>query len=127
MPFESALKTLLGAASISAIAEDRVHPQILPEGSTKPAITYSIYNDDDQLDLDNDDGNLRPISGQIDCWAPSYDRAVALTEALRALMKGATIAANSFRLGAFSSRDDYDSDTKLHRKINDFTVWYRSS
>lgn len=124
MTFEADLKTHLSAASITSVVSDRITPQPLPEGSIKPAITYTIPADAPQTDLDGGDGGLNNIRVQIDCWAGSHDACKALAELVRIRMKTAAASFSSVPLPMFES---YEPDTKLHRVSRDFSCWYRIS
>lgn len=128
MSFESSLKAhLAGDATVAARVGERIHPVLLPEGTTKPAIVYGRVGVTDQIDLDSGDGSLQEVRVQVDVWAATHSMCIEVAEAVRLRMQTATIASNNFRLGAAFAQDDYDSEAKLYRVILDFTCWYRTS
>lgn len=122
MTFEADLKAHLATAAITALVGDRIAPQPLSEGSSKPAITYAIVADAPQTDLDGADGDLNNIRAQVDCWAATHDQVKSLAELVRVRMK---TAAASFHAVPGSMFEDYEPETKLHRVTRDFSCWYR--
>lgn len=123
MTFEADLKAWLQAdAGITALVDDRITPQPLPQGTTKPAITYLIVAEDPQSDLDGEDGALLEVRPQIDCWALNQADVRALAELVRERMKTASFSPIPVPGSSFG---DYEPQTKQHRFSRDFTCWHR--
>lgn len=123
MSFEADLKAHLAAdTAIAAQVGERITPQPLAEGGTKPAITYAVVADAPQTDLDGADGELNNVRVQIDCWAATHDAAKSLAELVRVRMK---TAAATFHAVPGSAFEDYEPVTKLHRMTRDFSCWWR--
>ena len=132
MGFRESLRAhLAGDGTISGLVGERIYPIRLPEGtegpSAKPALVYMRPGINDETDLSSGDGSLQRVRVQVDAWASSAEVANQLGELVRVRMQSATVAANSFVLGAAFGQDDYDFEAKLFRYMNDFTVWYRTS
>ena len=115
MSFETDLKAhLQGGAAVSALVADRIHPQIVPEGSTLPVVTYTSVFGQPVSCLDGFTSAVARYSVQIDCWAKTRDAAAALALAVRDRMN---TAASSF--SALITQDplikDYEADTRRYR------------
>jgi hypothetical protein len=75
------------APAISAIVEDRIYPQILPQRSTLPAITYNQVSAVRVEDLSGPAGKARRRIS-INCWAATDTGAEALADAVRQSLNG---------------------------------------
>lgn len=127
MSFEADLKAhLQGASAISALTDDRIYPVLRPQGAGLPAVTYQIIARDHQVNLDGGDSSLRQLRVQLDCWARSHEDAMNLLDAVIARLD---TAASSFRavLIAGAGDEDYEPETKLYRRTQDFSCWYRAT
>ncbi len=125
MGFEADLKShLQGASAVSALVADRIHPQVLPEGSTLPAVTYTAVFGTPQNSLDGFTSTIVNYSVQIDCWAATFDAAAALALAVRARMN---TAASSFStvIREYPLLDDYEPDTKRYRRSLGCSCWHK--
>lgn len=123
MTFEADLKAhLQGDADIAALVSTRIAPQPLPQGSTKPAISYLVVSEDPQNDLDGEDGDLLEVRVQVDCWAESQETVRRLGELVRERMKTSSFKATPVPGASFG---DYEDRTKQHRFSRDFQCWYR--
>lgn len=127
MTFEAALKQHIGGdAAIAAVIAERFTPQPMPQGTTKPALTYLIVSEDPQTDLDGEDGELLEVRVQIDCWGPTQLEVRALAELVRQRMKTAASSFKSIPTPG-GAGGDYEQTTKQHRFSRDFTCWFRTS
>jgi hypothetical protein len=116
MSFESDLKAHLQAGSaVSALVADRIHPGIVPEGSSLPVVTYTHAFGAPEICLDGFTSGVTRYAMQFDCWALTYDEVVALALAVRDRLN---TAASTFAvaLTEFPSFDDYEPDTKRYRR-----------
>jgi len=127
--FESDLYSHLKAdATIAGLVGTRIYPMLLPQDTTKPAIVYVIVGASDQIDLDSDDGNLQEVRVQIDNWCASHADVVTLAEAVRKRMQSAAMTSTGgFKLGSHFENSGYDPETKLYRKMQEFSCWYRTT
>lgn len=122
MTFEAALKEHLSTQDIAAIVGTLIQPLPLPQGSTKPAITYQVAGDELQTDLDGLDGQMNKVRVQVDCWADDHEKVKQLAELVRVRMQTASSSFKAVPLNAF---EDYENRTKLHRMSRDYSCWYR--
>ena len=122
MSFEAKLKTHLQVSAITALVGERITPVLRPEGDSQPAIVYSIVSKDQVSNLAGRDGSLRNIRVQIDIWARKHSDILAVEAAVRTQMD---VPAATFRStmnpGGF---DDYESETKLYRRLLEFSCWF---
>lgn len=110
-------------AALKGLVSNRVFPDVAPEGTTRPYITYQQVGGDvisyvgrEVPDLDN--GRI-----QITWWADTRAAAKALSVSVNAAMVTAT-AFQAKPLGAPIA--SYDEETKLRGYIQDFSVWSNS-
>lgn len=113
-------------SGIAAVVGSRIYPVILPQNSTKPAITYQEITGIPQTDLSGDDGDLQEIRLQIDCWAEgarAYTIAAELAELVRVRLQ---TAATNFHAVTNWRRVGYEDDARLYRGLLDVSIWYRN-
>lgn len=123
MTFEADLRAHLLEASITAYVGERIGPEIRPQGSNLPAITFLRIAGVPQTDLDGDDGNLLNIRQQIDVWSKTHDQVKLIAEAVRIRMQA---AASTFRSVMISDQDFYEDEPRIFRVSMDFSCWYRT-
>lgn len=126
MSFEADLKAhLQGSAALSALVADRITPSVREEGAGGPSVVYQLVSFDPQTNLDGMDGSLRNFRVQLDLYARTKSDVLAMTDAVYARMD---TAASSFKSVALSPlADDYESDTRLYRRMLEFSCWYRAT
>jgi hypothetical protein len=121
--FEAALKSHLQAdATLAALVADRIHPVIRPQEGVLPAVTYQVVSLDQVSALGGRSDTLRNIRLQVDCWGKAHSDVLSVESAVRARMD---TAATSFRsVLSPGGLDDYEPDTKLYRRMLEFSVWF---
>jgi hypothetical protein len=119
-------------AALSPLVAGRVYPVAFPQEPlpTWPAIRYTPVGGTVWPDAcGGGDGSLDDVRVQIDCVAmasgttPGYDAAVALANAVRAALTDFDPPCVPDGPALF----DYDSETKTHRAIQDFTFYPSSA
>jgi hypothetical protein len=124
MSFESELRThLLADTAIGDLVGERVRPDILPESSALPAITYFHIAGEPQTSIDGFTSNLTRYLIQIDCWALLYSQVVALALAVRNRLK-TNAATIKFHIAAYPLIDDYEPETKRYRRALEIACWH---
>jgi hypothetical protein len=114
---------LSGYAGLSALADARIYPMLLPQGATLPALTYQRVSGVQSYSHQGDSG-LATVRMQVDCWGATYASAKAVAAQVKAALSGYTSSAiGRCHLGA--ERDLYDPETGRYRVIIDFMVGYR--
>lgn len=125
MSFEADLRTHLGAAAVTALVEDRIHPIKRPDAGALPAVTYQMIALDQVNNLAGRDGSLRNYRVQIDIWAADgkfTDHLLAIDAAIRARMD---TPATTFRSAMLPSGfDDFEPDVKIYRRMLEYSCWY---
>ena len=127
MSFEAELKSHLQAgAAVTALVADRVHPDVVPEGSSLPVVTYSVIFGAPANCLDGFTGKASNYAVQLDCWAKTHDAAQALALAVRDRMN--TAASNfSAYITSFPLVKDYEPDTKRYRYGLQVSCWHKET
>lgn len=110
---------------ISSMVQD-IKPQVLTDGHSDPALTYTLQYDNRPRVFEGI-STLREAGFQIDCWATRYDTAKNLAEAVAEELVshvgdfGEDIAE---QIDIESERDSFESPTKLHRATVIVSIWY---
>lgn len=126
MSFEADLKGhLQGSSALTALTADRISPTLREEGTAVPAVTYDVISVDPHNNLAGRDSSLRNYRVQIDCWARTHADALAMFDAIRARMGVSAATFSSVVLATMI--EDFEPDTKLYRRSQDFSCWYRAT
>ena len=92
MSIEEGLVTHLRAdAAVAAIVATRIHPHIIPQGGTLPAIVYQRISSVRDVDMSGPAPMVR-VRMQVDCWHTSLSGALTLADTVRAALNGVGIA-----------------------------------
>ena len=127
MSFEAGMSTFLSA---SLSVGSRVYPERLPQGVTTPALVWQLIPSVGPLYTHDGDAGCDEVRVQFDCWAATYDAAVALLTELRALISGYSgtwgdVAVGSCRLEGWHDEDEQDAG--LHRRSVDALIQYQAT
>jgi hypothetical protein len=115
MSVQSDFKTLMAADIVGT----RVYPNSAPDSPVKPYIVYSRLSSQEQNTLEGT-GVLTQTRMQVDVWADTYGEAQAKAGLVKARMK--TWATKNIKV---DEQDFYESDTKLHRVMLDYSIWHQ--
>lgn len=127
MSFEAEFKAHLQADSaLSELVSDRIYPVLRPEGAALPALTYHVISRDPQNNLDGADSSLRAQRVQVDVWAKKHSDVLAIAAQVRSRLGTAATNFRSVELPS-SGLDDYEPDTRLYRRLLEYTCWYRET
>ena len=99
-------------------AQDRVYPQIAPDGVEPPFIVYQRVT----VNVENVlTGRTTLINTrlQVDCYAITYAQAQQVATQVADLM--ASWALPNVQILA---QDIYESEVKLHRVMADYSIWH---
>ena len=123
-----ALYTRLTAfAGLAALIGTRAYPSIMPQGAALPALTFNRIG----ADAVTAGGNpiaLTRARVEVSAWAESYDtmRAVAAQVRLALERTRATVAGVELHdVYLENELELYEDETRRHRALMDFFVWYR--
>lgn len=127
---EEGLVTYLRAdGPIAALVGTRVHPMILPQVATYPALAYMVVSDDRPQSHSGPTGLATPRV-QIDCWGATYGAAKALERAVRAALEGYIGSMGSVTVrGVFldTAQDLFDEEAQKYRVRMDWFISYREA
>ena len=126
--------SIFGYLDGATSAGSRVYPLALPQGATRPAITWQLVGGEGPLvthaDV-RDGGVARPRSErvrvQFDCWADTWLAADRLADELLALVHGFRGTWGDVPIGSAlkeTDLDDRDPDLGLYRRIVDVMVQF---
>jgi hypothetical protein len=106
-----------------------VYPSRLAQGATLPALVYQLIPADGPIYTHEGDTGTDVARVQFDCWADTYEAAVALHEELRAAVSGFTGSWGSVHIDHClldsPGQDDDDEKTGTFRRIVDAVIQYR--
>ena len=119
-PEQTVYDTLRNAAAVTAIVGTggaaRIYPDVLPEESVLPAITFERTTSDPQYGLDGTVHVTRATMAVVS-WATTRVAAEALADQIAAAMTAATIPPEA-RAGEF------DVETESAAVALTFDIWY---
>lgn len=98
----------------------RVFPDIAPQGTSRPYITYQSVGGQPTATLDGAD-STRNCRMQINVWADKRKDASATMEAAIVALCGDPVSAIPFG----EPVSVYEKDTKLRGSMLDFSIWYQ--
>ena len=106
----------------------RVYPSRLHQGATLPAVVYQLIPSEGPIYTNDGDTLTDRARVQFDCWADTYEGAVALHDELRALISGDSGAWGSVTVDHCfldsPGQDDDDEKTGTFRRITDALIQY---
>ena len=115
MSIESTLFAALdGDATLTALLESRIFPQVAPDNAAVPYITYQLIATEAHNVLNGAPGSERKLL-QVNCISKSYSQA----KDMAAACKGAIEVSIGYLNGG---GDDYFNQTQNHRVRQDFAL-----
>lgn len=116
MTVEADIFTCLGS-----MVENRVYPDVAPDGVARPYITYQQVGGDVVGFLESALPSKRNGRFQINCWATTRLAAAALIRQMEAaLVTSATLRADAMG-GPVAT---YEQDTSLYGARQFFSIWF---
>lgn len=126
---ESLVAWLLADTALVALVEQRIHWSVLPQGGTGPSVALHRITGIRDYHMQGPSGLVRSLV-QIDCWAPVYGDAIAVSRAVRNSLSGVgrdDIETFQF-VSLLNERQDFDSGAetaeRFHRVSLDFELWH---
>lgn len=113
--------------TLATLIEDRIYPNVIPQGTAMPAIAYQQISGTGEHDMN---GPIRLQSGrwQITCYAKTYTEMLTIAHRVRAVMdgyKGGNIAV--VQMGNEGDQPQLSSgkDAILrYSRYIEFTIWH---
>lgn len=109
---------LLAAAPLTALVGQRVAAGVMPEGESRPYVTFALVGGQRAGSLVAP-GTLRNARMQISCWSPSYAQAKQIAQAAQDAVEASVLFDAIFN----GDQDLYDPTTKLHYVALDYSIW----
>lgn len=116
MSFESELRAhLLADSAITDLVGESIYPSIAPEGAQTTRITYTGIFGAPLTSINGYTSGVQRRGVQIDCWGLNFARASNVAQAVfeRLCVPAENI---SFEVTDYPLLDDFEPDTKLHRR-----------
>lgn len=107
--------------SLRALVNDRVFPDVAPEQTPRPYITYQQVGGESVNFIDSAVPSKKNGRFQINVWADSRLDAAPLSRLVEDTLRGIT-ALQPTALGSPIAR--YDEETKLRGTTQDFSFWF---
>lgn len=111
------------------IVGGRVHPVLLPQNPTYPALTYQLISDPREHSLEGVDG-LVEARYQLTAWALLYADVRSTTEAVRVALDGFSGTWGAYEVSRamnVGGVDLYDPDVEVHHTAVDYLIRYSES
>lgn len=129
MTMEASLFSYLSTnAGITAIIGTRVYPGIIPQSGVQPCIVYNKQSRTRQQLFCGTDG-LLSTRLEIDCYADSYIKSVALANAVTAALQdfsGNMAGTEVPRIFLENEIDLSDIEPGLYRQSQTWAMWHRT-
>jgi hypothetical protein len=98
----------------------RVHPDIAPENTLKPFITWRALGGESARFLDNSAASKRNTLMQIDVWSTTRAETLTMVRQVEDALCGSSLFVAQPMGEAFS---DYEDDTQLYGSTQRFSIW----
>jgi hypothetical protein len=132
---ESALVAkVTGDVTVSSIIAARMYPQIVPQGVSLPAVTYSEISGLRKHDLNGPCG-LVESRWQLNCWTTTRSGARTLADAVRQSIDGfdgfvGAVEIQSIQMANEVDLGDFPAGVDVSRKYGtalDFEIWFKET
>lgn len=127
MSFESDLYGILsGHSGLTALVPgDRIQPGYAAQGIDAPFVIYNRIFSEPVSGLDGFTSGLERVRVQVDCYAGTFDEAIAIAAQARAAIQAETGTRN-IRGICMNEMDFYEEDTHLFRRMLEFALFHRT-
>ena len=125
MSIETAIRgRLLAYPGVASLVGTRIFPQLMPQGTTLPAITYAVVSRTTEPTMGYSNTGMWSTLLQIDVWADSYSGVKVLADQVRAALMDWYQESTEpiWRVLHRNEEESYESDTLTFRVSLDFEV-----
>jgi hypothetical protein len=126
---EAIYDILSSDAGVGALIGDRIHPLVIPQGVSLPAVTYQQITGLRVQNLASPQGMVR-TRFQLNCWAETYNEADAVADEIRKTLGG--YSGTSAKVYIYTISLDSEGDLivvspeiKREGKRLDFVIWFK--
>lgn len=112
---------LVADATVQSLVENRIYPQVIPQGSLMPAVVLSVIDERPINSLTGDPSTrLKRARLQVDCYAETYLEAHDVFDAVDNVIS--SLSDPELSAHRELSEDLYEDETQLYRVSSDFIV-----
>ena len=123
MSFESDIYSVLAVAGVTSLVSDRIYPAHASEGTARPYVVYTPIFSEPIYHLDGSTNKHTRIRLQVDCYSEDVDQAAQIARAVI----DAVPQSGALHRTAHNDQDlGLEEDTRLFRRLIEFTIFYRS-
>ena len=127
MSLETGLRAALVAdATTNALVSGRIYPEMMPQDTKYPAITYQRISTVRTQFLTGVDDFTR-VRIQVDCWDDSYSGVKSLASAVKSALDGkrvlGTVVVHHCFMSSMTDLSEINGDREDRRVTMDFTVY----
>lgn len=79
---------LMSKSTVTSLCGTRGYPEVLPQGATLPAFTYSEVDANSFDNIDGESTGLRQTRLQVNCFSEKHSEAQELRERIRLVLQG---------------------------------------
>jgi len=115
---------LTNDANIAALVDDRVYPEIANQQDAKPYVVYNVRSNDPS-DTQKGPSELDTAAVEINCYAPTYETAIAISVAVRAAIDRVQGTYNGVNVQSCQYQSEvmgFDEPQRLYRVMADYQV-----
>lgn len=109
---------LIAAPAVTALVGQRIAAGIMPEGTVRPYVTYSLVAGE-RIPSMTDSGLLRHARIQLNCFAVTYAAAKQIALAVQTTIEASAL----FDVVLIDDQDLYDAETNLFYVVIQYSVW----
>lgn len=115
---------LTNDANIAALVDDRVYPEVANQQDAKPYVVYNVRSNDPS-DTQKGPSELDTAAVEINCYAPTYETAIAISVAVRAAIDRVQGTYNGVNVQSCQYQSEvmgFDEPQRLYRVMADYQV-----
>lgn len=110
-------------AVLQHLAGGRVFPDVAPQGTARPFVTYQLVGGAPENYLSGDAPDKQQVRMQVNCWA-SQEQGRHVVSELAMLVEDAMRSATHLQVEVISGRvSTYDEDTNMCGTMQDFSMY----
>lgn len=104
------------------VAGQTLTPGVAEQGATPPYSVWVRVFSERQNSLDGFTSGLEKVRVQLDCYADTFDGAVALATAYKAKAD----ASVTMKILVLNEQDFFEDDTRMHRRMLELSCMHKS-
>ena len=121
-PTEAVYTVLSNFAGLQALIGTRIYSILMPQDSTKPAITF-LRVSDERVQTMTDAGGNGVVRDRM--RFNIYADTLGECETIAVQIRLALMAATTFEALHIFETDNFEPDTLLYSVVSDYSIWYK--